>query len=193
MFEMMEPPATTPSRLRARLKIATVAAHERLDLLAARFDLSNRKAYAAFLAAHAAALIPLEQMLAEHGVVQFLPDWPHRSRSAALMRDLDILQTELRAHPVPVFSIEAEIFGALYVLEGSRLGARFILRQIDKSAVGGAIHYLSHGDPNLWPTFLAALEDSPDAHANFASVLDAALSTFEIFERAFGADLEMAA
>jgi len=189
----MEPPATTPSRLRVRLKIATAAAHERVDLLAARFDLSDRNRYAQFLAAHAAAIVPLEQMLAEYGVANLLPDWALRSRSAALLRDLDLLHAELRVIPVPIFASEAQMLGSLYVLEGSRFGARFILRQVDPNAISGATHYLNHGAPDFWSGFLSVLENSPGAQENFNSVLDAALSTFDAFERAFGADLELAA
>lgn len=193
MLETMAPPTTTPSSVRGRLKIATAAAHARVDSLAARFDLSDCNGYAEFLTAHAAVLIPFEQMLAENGVNSVLADWPERSRSGALMRDLDILRAELRAVPVPLFSTEAEIFGALYVLEGSRLGARFLLRGVNEDAVSGATHYLRHGDTKLWPTFLEALESSREVASDFSSTLDAALTTFEIFERAFRTDLQVAA
>jgi heme oxygenase len=189
----MELPAATPSRLRARLRVATGAAHNRVEALAARLDLSDRRGYARFIAAHAAVLIPLEQMLAEQGVTKILADWPRRTRSAALMRDLDTLHTELWAIPVPVFSTEAEMLGTLYVLEGSRLDARHILRQLGNDAAPGATHYLSHGTPELWPAFLSVLENSRNVQEDFASVVDAALSTFEMFERAIGLDLEMAA
>ncbi|HEY8947417.1 MAG TPA: biliverdin-producing heme oxygenase [Rhizomicrobium sp.] len=193
MLETTAPLTTASPSVRGRLKIATTAAHARLDTLAERFDLSTRTAYAEFLSAHAAVLIPLEQMLAENGVVDLLADWPERSRSSALMRDLDILRADLRAALVPSFATEAEMFGVLYVLEGSRLGARVILRAIDENTMNGATHYLRHGGVKLWPSFLDAMENAPGVAANFPATLDAALTTFEIFERAFGAELQAAA
>jgi heme oxygenase len=182
---MTEPPPTTPSSVRMKLRIATASAHARLDALAADFPLSTREGYADFLAAHAAALIPIEQALAEAGVNDVLPDWPARCRSGAIMRDLDLLRADLRAITIPPICGEAEIFGTLYVLEGSRLGARVILQNLDARVAGSATNYLRHGDTRLWQSFLAALEASPPAQEEFSVTLDAALATFETFERAF--------
>jgi heme oxygenase len=193
MLRMVEGPATIPSSLRVKLRISTASAHARLDGLAAAFPLSTRDGYADFLAAHAAALIPIEQALAEADVNALLPDWPSRCRSGAVMRDLDILRAELRAIAVPPICGEAAIFGTLYVLEGSRLGARVILQNLDPRIAGAATHYLQHGDTRLWPTFLSALEASNEAHEDFSATLDAALCTFEVFERAFQSACEVAA
>ena len=52
--------------------------------------------------------------------------------------------------------------GLLYVLEGSRLGARFLARQVGATGAGLPLAYLTHGDGgDLWRSFLAWLDAIP--------------------------------
>lgn len=173
--------------LRGFLRKATYEKHQQLDRLATVFSIDTRAGYARFLAAQAAALIPLEMALENSGVHDVLPDWPVRSRRAALLRDLTILAAPYATAPVPVPASAAEIFGVLYVLEGSRLGARVILRELDPSIHAlGATQYLRHGeDAGLWQSFLTALENTPAARSDVAAVEAAANSAFAVFQRAF--------
>jgi heme oxygenase (biliverdin-IX-beta and delta-forming) len=84
-----------------------------------------------------------------------LPDW--RPRTVCLEGDLAAFGEEL---PSPIADVspsgDAERFGLLYVLEGSRLGGRLLLRRV---GVGFPARYLAavHG-PGEWRAFTRALD-----------------------------------
>jgi heme oxygenase (biliverdin-IX-beta and delta-forming) len=130
--------------------------------------------------------LPLEQALEKSDASALLPDWPQRSRSAALLADLDELSLS-----VPRFSRfvnderlreDAFQFGTLYVLEGSRLGGKLLLRQLQLSARSLPSRFLSHGQSQpLWQTFIAKLEASDAARENAGAVIDGATSAFAMF------------
>jgi heme oxygenase (biliverdin-IX-beta and delta-forming) len=153
--------ATSPG-LRETLKEATAEAHRDLDTQFAAFVLSSRHGYRRFLEASAAALFPLEHALERAGVVSLFADWPQRMRREAIRADLARLDGDIR--PLEDVSLlgRGGILGTMYVLEGSRLGAKYLLRMIDQSAdplIEGARAYLSHGSGQpLWRSFLTRLE-----------------------------------
>ena len=81
------------------------------------------------------------------------------------------------------------MLGALYVLEGSRLGAQVLLRRVDQSgdhSVLEARHFLRGSDPTLWVTFLRTLEDT-SAPIDVDEMVGAARETFELIYAAFAA------
>jgi heme oxygenase len=110
------------------LRAATEALHAEVDVrFSGPFD-ADKNAYSAFLTALACVVPPLERALEQGGVESLFPDWPLRRRSAALLRDLDILHVPMpAAKRVGVTRDEARLFGRLYVLEGSRLGGRLLM------------------------------------------------------------------
>ncbi|WP_298878667.1 biliverdin-producing heme oxygenase [uncultured Bradyrhizobium sp.] len=172
--------------LRERLRDATAAAHRELDAQMSAFDLTVFSGYRRFLQASAGALLPLEAALADAGVANMFPDWPERTRSAAIAADLDRLGREAHATvSVPPLT-QSGVIGTMYVLEGSRLGAKFLLKAVADAAdprVGQATAYLSHGaGQRLWQSFLAKLacEEACDED----EAIEAARSAFAAFERA---------
>lgn len=174
------------SSVRDRLRSSTAALHAQVDRSLSRLLRREQDGYASFLTTSAAGLLPLERGLYEGGVSAILPDWPQRVRTTALLADLSLLSL-----PVPrlrslrdrnLFRFEAYQFGVLYVLEGSRLGARAILRSREKSGQTGPTNYLSHGEGlPLWPLFLAQLEASDAAHQDPELALAGATAAFEMF------------
>ncbi len=170
--------------LRARLRAETRAAHERVDAAFARFDLRERDSYAAFLTAHAAVLPALEAAV-QADAMRWLPDWPARRRTPALRGDLKILGRPAPEPAATNFGGSAENLGALYVLEGSRLGSRLLVAQVREAgdpAVRAATAYLAHGDARrLWPSFLEVLEREG---AEPAAVTAGAAAAFALFEAA---------
>src|ERR1700749_4931228 len=128
--------------VREYLRRAIAESHEHLDTLADRMNLRTKQGYARFLAAQAAALVPVEAALETGGIAHLLPDWPERRRSADLKADLDSLCVCLRALKSPAFNSDEELLGAAYVLEGSRLAARVVLTPIGRSA---QTQFLRHG------------------------------------------------
>ena len=156
----------TASSARGYLRAATNDLHTRLDARLAPLVLRGDAGYREFLFRSAMALLPVEQALNKAGVVNVLPDWPQRSRSSALTGDLAALSLP-QPTPTKFAKVRGEAFqfGMLYVLEGSRLGARLLLAEVEATLLPTtqvATRYLSHGQGlSLWPTFLQRLEASP--------------------------------
>lgn len=169
------------------LRAATAALHAEVDArFSGPFD-TDKNAYTAFLTALARAVRPLEGALEQGGVERVLPDWPARRRSAALERDLDILGVPVPA-PVQVMvtSDEARLFGRLYVLEGSRLGGKLLVRRAlgnDDPRVRAATNYLGHGaGADFWRGFLRRLEESEAVAAAPARTMLGAREAFGLFQ-----------
>lgn len=159
----MNGPFPSQSSVRQHLKRATADQHATLDSGFGTLDLKNRNDYKKFLAAQAAVMAPLEDWLTRHDIARVLADWPRRRRAAALDDDLAGLGAvaEPSAIVMGTPSVPA-LLGAVYVLEGSRLGARYLSRIVagsDDAAVRGNMRFLNHGAGlPLWPSFLETLE-----------------------------------
>ncbi len=164
------------------LREGTRAEHERLDGLFEAFDLADAGAYARFLNAHAEALLPVEAAL--DGVAdRVIADWAERKRSAEVLADLAALGAPTPAAPAAA-TIETipAIAGALYVIEGSRLGGRMLVKQV---GAGLPTAYLGGEQPRgRWPALLDAIDAVlTDDVATEQAVL-AARDVFDRFERA---------
>ncbi len=97
-------------------------------------------------------LAPVEAALDRAGAARLLPEWPQR-RGAALLREDG---ARMRDGAPVAFRSEAEVWGALYVLEGSRLGARLMAR-----TAGGRSSFLKAAAADgFWPEFLSRLRDA---------------------------------
>ncbi|MCS3761391.1 heme oxygenase [Bradyrhizobium centrosematis] len=167
------------------MRDATAAAHRELDAQLSSFDLTVLTGYRRFLQASAGALLPLEAALVAAGVTDIFPDWPERARSAAIAADLGRLGS---AAPSPVSVLPLTpggLLGTMYVLEGSRLGAKFLLKEVAEAAdprISAATLYLRHGTgKRLWQSFLAKLESEA---CDEVEVIAAARMAFAAFEQA---------
>lgn len=134
------------------LRARTSAAHANIDAAFSQFDLHDRESYIGFLKAHARVVPALEAVLTDPE----LPRW--RPRAILLQRDLKAFDHCL---PPPLRIKKAlstaEKWGLLYVLEGSRLGGRLLLRQVTPefpSNYLSAVH-----EPNEWRTFTQTLDN----------------------------------
>ncbi len=184
-----------PERPSARqmLRAATASLHEEVDArFSSPFD-TDKNAYVAFLTALARVVRPLEAALERGGVDRLLADWPLRRRSDALERDLEILAVRVPSPiSVGVTRDEARLFGRLYVLEGSRLGGRLLVRRALANAdprVRAATHYLGHGaGADFWGGFLRRLEGSEAVAASPERTMLGAREAFGLFmtEQAHG-------
>lgn len=134
--------------------------------------------------------MPLEAALDAAGAERLIADWPSRKRGAALEADLAALNLKpIVPQPQPRFAGEDEAFGALYVLEGSKLGARYLLARVsEQDFARGATAFLAHGEAperkGAWPVFLQRLSAIPFEPARAAALLAGATSAFHLFERA---------
>jgi len=168
----------TAPGLSALLRSATRGEHDKVDAAFGRFDLSCREDYGMFLSAHARVVPALEARLAPGELV---PDWT--GRAGALARDLRALglpQPEERG--VDLLSGDMARWGALYVLEGSRLGGAFLARRVPEgwpAAYLGAAH-----PPGQWRTLLAAIDAAAATAEQGAEAVRAARAVFAAFSSA---------
>ena len=118
--------------VRAALRAATRAEHERVDAIFSRFDLASADGYRRFLLAQADAFLPVETALDAAGAEGVVADWAARRRGDHLrhdLRDMTVTAPELFG-PETLFSDKASMLGAIYVLEGSRLGGALLKRDV---------------------------------------------------------------
>lgn len=115
--------------------------------------------------------------------------WASRLRGHALRKDLLALEAPYRGRGAAPIEDEAEALGALYVLEGSRLGGQVLARMAADSAdpvVRGATRYFRHGErQGLWRGFLERLESSRAVREHPDRAERGALKAFAAFEAAF--------
>ena len=151
-----------------QLRAATSAIHRDLD---SHFDLAGLTTpagYIRFLKTNW-PVVAVESALTQAGIASLLPDWELRRRGEALIADLMVLGVPLPE--VGGCSLESNIgtlLGWSYVTEGSKLGARYILRGLRPSLpleLSAATRFLSHEeDRDSWSTFkfaLAGIDDNP--------------------------------
>lgn len=186
---------------REALRAATGRAHERVDAAFGLFDLTDRDDYAGFLRAHAEVVYPLETALERAGVTRIFADWDARRRGDALRADLSHLNDvpplagnveELVRFPTltgdhrfddaTTADIDAAIAGHVYVLEGSRLGGKFLARQLPP---GFPRAYLTGAQPaERWHALVRQLDEMLQAPPALRSALAAAHEAFDRFEHA---------
>jgi heme oxygenase len=173
--------------LRSLLRDATAADHARLDDMLGALDLCTVPGYRRFLEINAAALLPLEQSLERGGVGAILPDWDDRARSTAILTDLARLGGRPGRLTAPELTDRAAMLGTLYVLEGSRLGAAYLLRTVRACSdplISGTTAFLGHGaGRQFWPGYLAALESCSDELAE-DDLVRSARTAFDLFAHA---------
>lgn len=174
---MNVPAALSPAPpLGAWLRTATRPDHARVDAAFGHHDLATRTGYTAFLTAHARVLPAIEARLRP---AELIPGW--QGRAGALAEDLATLGTALPApSPIAIPSGEAARWGALYVLEGSRLGGAVLTKSVP-AAFPRAFLAATHA-PGQWRALLARLDSLTldrdatlaGARATFAAFVTAA-------------------
>ncbi len=179
----------TATKARFLLRQETADLHTELDAHLSRADFDDRRSYGAFLHSQAGPLLALEQAIAGSSIERDITDWGGRRRSDAMQADLALLGlTPPPVVPVgPGFQNPDRLFGALYVLEGSRLGAVYLSRHARASrdpAVRTAVRYLTHGEGrSLWPSFLQDLARREEAGLDPVKLVDGAREAFAMFLR----------
>jgi heme oxygenase len=178
--------SSTPPSVRRMLHSATVDLHAEVDARFAGSFAGNAAGYAGFLSALAAVMLPLERALEHASIHRILTDWDDRRRAALLLDDLQALDAVLPGEIVPPpVDGEARQLGIAYVLEGSRLGGKLLLRRAlghPDSRVRSATRYLSHGaGRDLWSSFLVRLETSSAVREAPAEAVAGAREAFALF------------
>ena len=162
----------------ARLRAATASDHDAVDAGFGRYDLSDADDYRAFLIAHAKALPAVEAWLEDIPGLAAV-----RSRGDALAADLAALGEDM---PAPMaFDLppsKAAGWGAMYVVEGSRLGGIMLSRSVPEgmpSAYLGSKHLSGE-----WRALLAAIDAEAADDAWIEQAIVGAKAAFDLYRRA---------
>ncbi|NNU65443.1 biliverdin-producing heme oxygenase [Rhizobium indicum] len=173
--------------LRSALRAQTADCHAAVDTLFGSFNLSRIQDYRAFLRAHARVVPSVEYALENGGIGRLLPDWPDRRRAHLLAADIRELDDRLPVLlPQLALLSEAAIWGAAYVLEGSKLGGLLLAKAVPDHLPNS---YLSlQGPKGAMRLFMDRLDatkvEDPDA------AVAAARDVFDLFLKAGQAELE---
>lgn len=182
--------------LRHRLRLATRDAHERLHAhegfgAAARGRISHGD-YRLLLARLLGFHRPFEAATAVAAAgLDFSIDLSRRRRALLAESDLSSLGMtpgDIGGLPVcpeiPVPASEAELLGALYVVEGSTLGGAQIAAALEPVAPEARLFYLGYGESNggMWRDFVLQLERLSGEPAAEEAAIMAAQETFDAFE-----------
>ena len=173
---------------RLRLKAATQEAHDHVEAVVQAAGMTDsRQGWLAYCEATYAARAEAEHALDAAGAEQVLPGWPGRRIACLLEADIaDLGGVADRGEPLQIAG-PGELLGALYVIEGSALGARLVMQ----SAAGmgftreyGARHLHAQAGEG-WRAFVAALEQAPLDAGDEARMMRAADAMFARFAAAY--------
>jgi heme oxygenase len=193
---MSPPRLASPVNVRDQIRLATRAAHLRLE---AKMDFDRRltslEAYRSLLEDFLRFLRPLEDALGALDLKSFGIDFSLRRNSSLLEADLRVLGHNttsldgLRGFCPHRPKDALEAFGVLYVLEGSSLGREVMLGKLKLSLhispVWAGRFFNGYGRTTgaMWRDFVNALNEvgaAPDA----ARIIEhSALATFTAFEQ----------
>lgn len=174
------------SERRFALKRATDAAHTRLEAIVQSADMfATVEGYRRYVAATWAMRDRCERLLDLNGAADLWPDWPGRRIAGLAAQDMaDIgMAPDPAEENLHLRLTRPEQLGLLYVLKGSSLGARILVRMVSAlglTADSGARHLHAQSlGPSTWRSFLTVLDASPEppchetARAAFAAFADA--------------------
>ena len=171
---------------RFALKRATDKSHARVEgIVQGAGMFATREGYRRYLDATFTMRAAYERLLDRSGAAGVWADWPGRKIAGLVAMDI----ADLGGAPPPVEDISkplsaAEMVGVLYVLEGSSLGARVLVKaaaEMGLSSEFGARHlFRQAGDRDAWRSFVAMMAAAPDAPSH-----DAANATFNAFADAY--------
>jgi heme oxygenase len=112
-----------------------------------------------------------------------LPDWPQRRRSELLLADLAELSLPAPPPlPQPDLTSTASLLGAVYVLEGSRLGGVYLERSLPGEMPRRFLAALQAR--GAWRDLLTLLDQELSQAQALDEATDSAIRVFRLFEAA---------
>ena len=184
--------ASHPARvtLRQHLRAATADAHDRLDF--AMRDASGwtvREDYIRFLTLQLSARRPVESWLVQRAPAHLLPP----AQAPLIERDLIAMGARLAPWPAaipfqPPAPSDASVLGVAWVLAGSALGNRSILKEVNAQGADWSAAFLA--DPSMlefWQRLRVRME-RPARNEEASAASAAAEGVFSHFIRCAGLD-----
>jgi heme oxygenase len=171
---------------RWQMREQTAQAHSNVDDAIGPLD--TLESYRSYLASLYAFRKPIEDRLMETDLPVQLGVWKPRLIADAIMRDMDDLDVPHPSVSAFLFPLQGDaLFGTLYVLEGSSLGARILFKRaqaLGLNADFGARHLaLQSEDIEGWRSFLSVLEAAEPF--NIGDAVAASNTTFATAHSAF--------
>ncbi len=178
-----------PTRRSQRLNQITHAPHERLDkAVKANAPFETLASYTRFLSAQYLFQQELKALYSDPQLVTLIVDLPERCRAEQAMADLIDLDAPIPG-PVPGAVSNpgmAQALGWLFVSEGSKLGAAFLIKRaaaLNLSETFGARHL---GEPvggraEGWKRFIRMLDQLPLNEEQERQIDQGAIAAFERF------------
>jgi heme oxygenase len=198
------PSAERPSLRSQRLNQITTAPHTRLDaLVKAHAPFETQPNFARFVVAQYLFQSELVALYNDADLIKIVPDLAERCRADAARLDLDDLDTDVPATvPGAVQNpSNAEALGWLFVSEGSKLGAAFLIKRavgLGLSETFGARHLgePAGGRAEGWKRFTRTLDSLEFSAEEEAAVEKGAINAFMRFtvllEQAYATAPELA-
>lgn len=177
---------------RFALKRATDEAHARVEGIVQNAGMfGSREGFRRYLTATFDMRTRYERLLDRNGAERVWPEWPGRRIAGLVAQDSADLGgadpgggTDMPAENVQSTLSPGEIIGILYVLEGSSLGARVLVKSVADmglTATFGARHLFKQaGDRDAWRSFVSMMLAAPEAPCH-----KAARATFDAFATAY--------
>lgn len=200
----VSPSAERPSLRSQRLNQITTAPHTRLDaLVKAHAPFETQPNFARFVVAQYLFQSELVALYSDANLIKIVPDLAERCRADAARLDLADLGTDVPA-PVPGAvqnPSKAEALGWLFVSEGSKLGAAFLIKRavgLGLSETFGARHLgePAGGRAEGWKRFTRTLDSLEFSAEEEAAVEKGAINAFMRFtvllEQAYATAPELA-
>ncbi|MGH6646599.1 biliverdin-producing heme oxygenase [Aquabacterium sp.] len=187
-----------PCSLPERLKRETAADHAEVEDVVQLMGIDTTARYLTVLGAFQGFWPGIEARI-DHALsaalrAELAPRWRAPRLSHDLAR-LGLSSADIRGLPVcadwPCIDSPAAALGALYVTEGSTLGARHISRHLNErlgmDASSGASFFAGHGDQtgHLWLRFKALLSEHLPTESEQDQAVLAATQTFSALNRWF--------
>jgi heme oxygenase len=174
----------TPSPILQQLRTETRAAHDALETQpfnqAIQAGTISTAATTHFLGRLYGFLLPYEAQLRQH---HFSPAWEieRRQRAYLIEQDLGAAVADLPiCGALPPLETEAQLLGALYVMEGSTLGGQVIARQLEKAGIPQQAYFRGNAEAtgSLWKSFCQLLTDAATSD-NAPEIVESARLTFQ--------------
>ena len=196
--------ASRPALRSQRLNQITNEPHQKLDaLVKAHKPFDDVASFARFVVAQYLFQSELKALYTDPALKQIVPDLPERCRAEQAKADLTDLNTEV---PAPVAGAvnspsKAEALGWIFVSEGSKLGAAFLIKRavgLGLSDTFGARHLgePAGGRAEGWKSFIRTLDGLELTAEEEADLDKGAVAAFERFtvllEHAYAAQPELA-
>jgi heme oxygenase (biliverdin-IX-beta and delta-forming) len=198
----VSPSAERPSLRSQRLNQITTAPHTRLDaLVKAHAPFETQPNFARFVVAQYLFQSELVALYNDADLIKIVPDLAERCRADAARLDLADLDTDVPA-PVPGAvqnPSKAEALGWLFVSEGSKLGAAFLIKRAVGLGLSETARHLGEpagGRAEGWKRFTRTLDSLEFSAKEEADVEKGAINAFMRFtvllEQAYATAPELA-